>query len=78
MLIGIVMFIKLKVHPGSRKAAITKKAEDSYEIWVREEAERGMANAAALHALSAELGIEEKRIMLVKGAHSPAKIVKIM
>ena len=78
MLIEFVMFIKLKVHPGSKKAAINRRAEDSYEIWVKEEAERGMANAAAIRSLAKELGIEEKKIMLVKGAQSPAKIVRIM
>ena len=72
------MFIKLRVHPDSKRAVIRKKDADSYEIWIKEPAERGMANAAALRALASELGIDVQKIMLVKGAHSPAKIVNII
>ena len=72
------MFIKLKVHPDSRRDKIFKKAQDSYEIWTKSPPERGLANAAALRQLSLALGIDVKKIMLIKGATSPAKIVKII
>ncbi|MCR4819674.1 MAG: DUF167 family protein [Elusimicrobiales bacterium] len=72
------MFIKLRVHPSSKRAVIRKKDSDAYEIWIKEPAERGLANAAALRALAAELGIDANRIMLIKGACSPSKIVKLM
>lgn len=72
------MFIKLRVHPDAKRDCVRKKAPDTYEIWTKAEAERGMANASALRQLALDLGIDMKKIMLIKGAHSPSKIVKIL
>jgi uncharacterized protein YggU (UPF0235/DUF167 family) len=72
------MFIKLKVHPDSKTEKIIRKSTDKYEIWVRAPAERGLANSAALNMLAVELKIEVKRLVIVKGSHSPSKIVKIL
>ncbi len=73
----IEKFYKLKVHPKSRHAKILAKTTDTYEIWIKEAAERGLANKAAIKLLSEELNIPAKRIILVKGATSPSKIVKV-
>jgi len=72
------MFIKLKVHPGERRDKLVKKAPDAYEIWTKAKPERGLANLAAIRQLSLALGIDAKRILLIKGATSPAKIVKVI
>ncbi len=72
------MFIKLRVHPGERRDKIMKKAADAYEVWTKAKPERGLANASAIRQLSLELGVEAKKIMLVKGAQSSSKIVKII
>jgi uncharacterized protein (TIGR00251 family) len=71
------LLIKLKVRAGSRKPAVLKKASDSYEIHVRAPAERGQANAEALAVLAQALGVEPKRLRIIKGAREPAKIVRI-
>ena len=71
------MLIKLKVRAGSKETRVLRKAEDSYEIWVRAPAEDGRANRAALAALAGALNLEAKRLHIVKGAASPNKIVKI-
>jgi uncharacterized protein YggU (UPF0235/DUF167 family) len=72
------MFIKLKVHPGERREKVVKKAADAYEIWTKAKPERGLANASAIRLLSLQLGIDARRILLIKGATSPAKIVKVI
>ena len=72
------MFIKLKVHPGERRDRIEKKAADAYEVWTKAPPERGLANASAVRLLALQLGVDAKRIMLIKGATSPAKIVKVI
>jgi uncharacterized protein YggU (UPF0235/DUF167 family) len=72
------MFIKLKVHPDSKRDKLFKRAPDAYEIWIKAPPERGLANASAIRLLSLELGIDAKRILLIKGATSPAKIVKVI
>ena len=72
------MFYKLKVHPNSKENKLAKKGPDSFELWVKAPAERGLANAAAIALLAAEIRTNPKRILLVKGAQSPAKIVKVI
>ena len=72
------MFIKLKVHPDSRRDKVFRKAPDAYEILTKSPAERGLANASALRQLSVEIGVDAKKILLIKGATSPSKIVKVI
>ncbi|HNT98970.1 MAG TPA: DUF167 domain-containing protein [Elusimicrobiales bacterium] len=72
------MFIKLRVHPGERRDKIMKKTADTYEIWTKAKPERGLANASAIRQLSLELKVDARKIMLVKGAQSSSKIVKII
>lgn len=71
------MLIKLKVHPDAKRSALTRRAEDSYEVWVKAPARGGLANRAALAALAEALGLPAGRLRLVKGAASPAKIVQV-
>ncbi|WP_428898566.1 hypothetical protein Dip518_000766 [Parelusimicrobium proximum] len=71
------MYIKVRVHAGEKKNKLVKKSEDTYEIWVRAEAERGKANEAVTEILSAELGVEAKKLFLIKGATGPSKIFEI-
>ena len=71
------MLIKLRVHPGSKREEVKRKAADAYEIWTKAPAERGLANAAVMKLIGAELGVEPKRIRLIKGGTSPSKIVEI-
>lgn len=71
------MLIKLKVHSAAKESALKKKAADSYEVWVRARAERGLANEEALGALSRALWIAAARLHIVKGATSPSKVVRV-
>lgn len=72
------MFIKLRVHPDAKRDVVRKKAADAYEIWTKAAAERGLANASALRQLALALGVDAKKLLLIKGAHSPAKIIKLL
>ena len=72
------MLIKLKVHADSRRAAVSKKSDDAYEIWVTAPAERGLANSAALQTLAKALNRDAKRLHIIKGATSPNKVVKVL
>jgi hypothetical protein len=67
-------YIKVKVHAGEKKNALTEKAPDSFEIWVKAPAEQGRANEAVRALLAAHLGIAENKLSLIKGATAPAKI----
>lgn len=72
------MFIKLKVHPGERRDKIVQKAPDAYLVWTKAPPERGLANASAIRLLALQLGVDPKRVLLIKGAASSAKIVKVI
>ena len=67
-------YIKVKVHAGEKKEKLLPKSADTFEIWVKAPAERGLANAAVRAALAAHLGVAENKLSLLKGATSPAKI----
>lgn len=69
---------RVKVHPDSSRDRIEKRGADAYEAWVRAEPEQGKANAAVLALLARELGVETKRLRIIKGATSPSKIVSLL
>lgn len=69
--------IKLKVRADSREECVRRRADDSFEIDVRAPAARGQANAAALAALGWAIGIPAKRLRIIKGSTSSAKIVQV-
>ncbi|MBI5239242.1 MAG: DUF167 domain-containing protein [Elusimicrobia bacterium] len=69
--------LRVKAHPDSRENRIEEKGPALYEVWVKAEAEQGKANAAVLALLAGKLGIEAKRLRIIKGATSPSKIIQI-
>lgn len=71
------MLIKVKVFPNSESQEIIKKAEDSFEIRVKEKPIRGLANKAVIKALSLYLKVPVSRIRLVKGFKEKNKIFEI-
>jgi len=71
------MHIKVRAYPNSKKEKVIKKSEDSFEVYVKEKAERGEANKALRSALSSYLKIPVGKLRLVKGAKSRSKIFKV-
>lgn len=71
------MYVKVKVHADEKKDKLTRKNEDTFEIWTKAPAERGLANDAVRRTLAAELNIDYKKLHLIKGATSPSKIFEI-
>ena len=67
-------YFKVKVHADEKREKLLQKSADTFEIWVKAPAERGLANAAVRVALAAHLGVAENKLSLIKGATSPAKI----
>ena len=70
--------LRLKVHPGAKADRIEPKAAGAFEAWVRAPAEAGRANEAVLLLLAGHLGLERKRLRILKGAASPSKLVQIL
>ncbi len=71
------MLIKIKVFPYSKKEEITKKAEDSFEIKVKEKPIRGEANRRVVEVLSLYFKIPGAKIRLIKGFKERNKIFEI-
>jgi len=71
------MFIKVKVFPDSKKDEIVKKADDRFEIKVKEKAKNGLANKKIIEILSKYLNVPEKKLILVHGAKQRNKIFEI-
>jgi uncharacterized protein (TIGR00251 family) len=71
------MFIKVKVFPDSKKDEIVKKADDRFEIKVKEKAKSGLANKKVIEILSKYLNVPEEKLILVRGAKQRNKIFEI-
>jgi len=69
--------LKLIVHADAKQEKLLPKAGDRFEVWVKEPAQAGRANRAVLTLVAQHLKIPMGRLWLVKGAHSPSKIVEI-
>jgi hypothetical protein len=71
------MLVKVKVFPNSKKEEVVKKAEDSFEVKVRERPMMGLANRGVIKALSSYFKIPESKIRLKKGFRERNKIFEI-
>ena len=72
------MYIKVQVVAGAKKELVTKRGPDSYDISVREPAERNLANRRVLELVARELGLSVGKVRIVSGHHSPSKILSVM
>ena len=46
------MYIKLRVVTDTKKEKIVKISEDHFEVWVKEKAERNMANRRVIEVMN--------------------------
>lgn len=69
--------LKLKVHAAAQENRLKPMGPDRFEIWVKEPAEGARANRAVLEILSRHLAVPAGKLWIIKGAHSPAKIVLV-
>lgn len=70
------MYLKIKVHPNSKKNQVIRKAEDAFEIFVRAKPVEGKANEAVLELLCEHLKIPRSKLRLARGAMAHNKIVE--
>ncbi len=70
------MYLKIKLHPNSKKNDVVMRAGDSFEVFVKAKPVEGKANEALLELLGDFLGIPRSRLRLIRGATSRNKIVE--
>ena len=72
------MLIKIRVFPKAKEEKIIKKEKDSFEVFVREKPERGLANQRVKEILAFYFNLPENKIKLIKGGKSKNKIFEII
>jgi uncharacterized protein YggU (UPF0235/DUF167 family) len=72
------MFLKVKVLPNEKEEEIIKKAEDRFEIKVKEKPENGLANQRVIVLFSSYFNLPKNKIRLIKGAKERNKIFEII
>ena len=71
------MYIKVHVIASAKKELVMRKGSDSYDISVREPAERNMANKRVLELVTRDMGLLPGSARIVSGHHSPSKILSV-
>lgn len=71
------MYIRVKVVAGVKKEKFTQTNADHFETWVKEKAERNMANKRVLALVAEHFGINESKVRIVSGHHHPTKLLSI-
>lgn len=69
---------RLKVRAGDKRDLLVEEGAGKFGIWVRARPEQGRANEAALGLLARHLGVQPKRLRIIKGSTSPSKIVVLL
>ena len=67
----------VKVKQKAKFAKIEKRADGSFEVWVREPPAEGKANEAVAKVLAEFLGVSKSKVSLIIGAKSKQKIFEL-
>jgi uncharacterized protein YggU (UPF0235/DUF167 family) len=70
--------VRVKATPNARRESVEAQAPDLYAIATREKPEQGRANARIRDLLAAALGLPPDRVVLLSGAHHPAKKFRLL
>lgn len=68
------MYIKVKAWPSFSKEKVSRLDPDRFEIWVREEAVRGMVNNRLIVILAHELNVPRSSIRMMNGHKKQFKL----
>ena len=69
------MYIKVRVIAGAPKEVIQKNEDDVIEMYLREPAERNLANKRVLEVIRKMY--PDQAVRMIKGHHSPSKIIQL-
>ena len=77
MCYNLIVYIKVKVFPKSKKDNLLKIKDDYFEVRVKDKAEKNLANKKVMCLLSDFFAIETKKIKIINGHRSPSKLISI-
>jgi len=70
------MYIHVTVHTKTKKEYVINLKTGYFEVWIKEPAERGLANKKVLEVLRNHLKIKGQ-MKIVSGHHHPKKMISI-
>ncbi len=71
------MYVKVRVTSGMRKEKIVQIDDVTWEMVIKEPAERNLANKKIRSILAEVYNTEEGNVRIVTGHHSPSKIFDV-
>ena len=71
------MLIKVKANVSSKEDKVIKKSEDNFEVFVKVDAQRNMANKRIIELLAEYFNLPQYRIKMIKGFKESNKIFDI-
>jgi uncharacterized protein YggU (UPF0235/DUF167 family) len=71
------MLIKVKVNVLSKEDKVIKKSEDNFEVFVKVDAQRNMANKRIIELLAEYFNLPQHRVRMIKGFKESNKIFNI-
>ena len=71
------MLIKVKANVLSKEDKVIKKSEDSFEVFVKVDAQRNMANKKIIELLAEYFNLPQHRVRMIKGFKESNKIFNI-
>jgi len=71
------MYIHIKTYPDSKREEVTEKSKDHFEVYLREKAERNMANKRLIEIMMERFSLAKGKVRIISGHHSPSKILSI-
>jgi uncharacterized protein YggU (UPF0235/DUF167 family) len=74
---GNMAYIKVKVHPESKKEKIEKISDDKFEVWVTEKAERNQVNKKLCDMISHYFNNPDGGVKILNGHHHRIKLLKV-
>lgn len=71
------MYVKVRVIPKSKKETVKKVDQQTFEMTVKEPAERNLANNRIKELLAKEFSVKVNLVRMVTGHHSGSKIFDV-
>jgi len=72
------MYIKVRVNAGMKKEKVVKVSETTFEMSIKEPAERNMANKRIRTVLAEVYNVSQGSVRIVTGHHSQSKIFDVL
>jgi len=71
------MYIKLYVNADAKREVFIVRNENTFDVSVKEPAERNLANKRAIELIARHFGVVAGKVKIVNGHHSPSKLLRV-